>query len=729
MASFEVRNEPAFDPDSRYGRTSGEPDPVDEKVHPFDTPEYRGAWLKLWSWWNEARDAHFNSRALRLRDHEMYDGRQWTDEEIAGLEARGQAPLVFNVLAQAVDWIVGTERRTRVDWNVLPRSDEDVETAGLKKELLKYISDVNKLGWQRSFAFKDSVISGLGLIEDCVVSAANEEPIHARYCDWKTFWWDPNSRDPQFRDARYLIRQKYLDVDYACAMFPERAGLIRLAAQTNLDPGLELLEDDAMISSLHMGSRSILSGSSALVTGGYRERVRIFEIWFRQPVHSKRLRSVWPVDDDPLHDIAFDPTNEEHVKAAESPIYTLTEGVTDEMMVAFITDGGLLDIKKSPYSHGRYPFTAFWAYRDHLTGMPYGIVRRAIDPQRDYNKRRSKALHLLLSNRVTYEEDAFVEGDEENQLEEIGRPDGQVRVRKGTIAGQKLQIDEHQDIVDGHLRLMEEDRTNIHESTGVTKDNVGQQSNAVSGRAIIAKQQQGAVTTAEIFDNYRLGMVESGEKSLCNVERFMTLPKVFRILGPDGEADWKRINDPVYNPATGQVEFENDITKHAADFVVDQQDYRETMRMALAESLFEMLGKLPPEAALNLLDIAVDLLDLPNKAALANRIRAINGQAAPGTENTDEAIVAREQREAARAQQEQLGIEDLQAGVRLKNAQASKAESESTATTVRGKREALDTAGIVSAALPLAPAADRLYDGSKPQPSLSRPAPEIEAAA
>lgn len=715
--SMSVRVEPKFDPDSRYQPRAGlDPDPLDnDSGHVLDNEENRDLFIKLWTWWCEARDAHFRSRAERLRDHEFYDGRHWTDEERAELEARGQAALSFPILKQMVDWITGTERRTRVDWNVLPREEGDVEGATQKKELLKFISDVNKTGWHRSQAFKDAAISGLGWLEDCVVSAKNEQQHVSRHQDWKGMYWDPHSRDLAFKDCRYIIRKKYLDLDYACAMFPDRAHVLRASSQSNLDPGLELVDDDAMLSSLYVGSRAILSGSVALILGTARQRVPVFEMWYRQPTAYKRLESCCGDDSDPLHGVDFDATNQEHVKAVNGPLFTLTEGVTDKMRVAFFAETGLLKVADSTYRHGEFPFTPIWAFRDHLTGMPYGVVRQAIDAQCDYNKRRSKSLYLLSVNRVLYEDGTIDEADEDNVLAEASRPDGQVRLKKNALSENRFRIDAQADMMSGHVRLMEEDKENIHEITGVTRENVGQESGAISGRAILAKQQQGAVTTAELFDNYRLAMQLSGEKQLSNVEQFMSLPKVFRVLGADGKARWERINRPVWDEATQTVRFENDITTRAADFVVDQQDYRETMRMALSESLFELIGRMAPENGMALLDIAIDLTDLPNKQALANRIRKLNGQPAPGKEDSPEVQAANEEAEAARAADAAEAREERRAGTRLKHAQAGKAEAETTSTTIRGKREALDTAGMVNAVVPLAPAADRLYEGSRPQ--------------
>lgn len=730
-----VRRVPKHDPDERYTGKKGmnaDPDALLDSRHPMDTPDMQTLFTRLWTWWVETRDLHYPARQLRLRDHEMYDGRQWTPTESAEIEGRGQEPLVFNLVKLMVDWVTGTERRTRIDWNVLPRTDDDVEMASLKKQLLKYVSDVNKLGWQRSFAFKDAAISGVGWLEDCVVSAKNEEPCTSRYQDWKGLWWDAYSRDMMLRDCRFMFRRKWLDLDYAIAMWPHREQMLRSMACTLLDPGVELLEDDSLLPALFAGTRDMLNKSIAVATGRARQRVAIWEAWYLDPKRKTTFESVYG-EEDPLDGCDYDAANPEHVTAKDSPLYTLTEGVTDQMRLAFFCEGGLLDCKDSPYKHNRYPFTPIWAYRDHLDGMPYGIIRQVIDPQRDYNKRRSKSLFLLSNNQKVYEAGAIDEADEDEVLDEADRPDGRIRLNKGALSGgarASFEIRGNQDMAMGHVRLMEEDKENILETSGVTRENVGQSSNAVSGKAILAKQQQGAVSTAELFDNSRLSVQESGEKQLSNVEQFMSMPKKFRILGADGTAKWAAVNQPTFDPATGEVFFNNDITAYSADFVVDQQDYRETVRMAQSETLFELIGNIAasaPDVALALLPMALDLTDMPNKGQMAAIARQRAGLPAAGEENGPEAQAAQAAAEAAKQEAAQMDKDDRQSQIRLNNAKAAQHEVAATHGAVQGKRDALDVAGLVHAVAPLAPAADRLWDGSKPTLTKSPPPGAVAA--
>ena len=85
---------------------------------------------------------------------------QWTQEDAQALIERGQAPLVFNEVKPTIDWIIGTERRTRVDSKILPREKDDEALAEIKTKLMKYVSDANKLPWHRSMAFADAIKGG-----------------------------------------------------------------------------------------------------------------------------------------------------------------------------------------------------------------------------------------------------------------------------------------------------------------------------------------------------------------------------------------------------------------------------------------------------------------------------------------------------------------------------------------------------------------------------------------
>lgn len=709
-----------------FGAMLGADPAGDPPQHYLDNEENMKNLRRFEDWWTEARDAHAENRREQMIDADYYDSIQWRAEDAQILLDRGQAPLTFPIIKQMVDWVIGTERRTRIDWDVLPRNDGDVEIASVKKDVLKFVSDVNGAGWERSLQFADQVKVGVGWTEECCNNDKGEEPVTVRHQDWKGMWWDPYSRSNVLRDCRYLHRPKWLDLDYAIAMIPDRMNELAARAVDTLDSAMESLILEANVPQMFYATPAPFSSERTATTGAFnlygsssmarrpRKRVLCIETWFRRASNTTLLLGD-SVDD--LNGKVFDPTNVDMQGALATGVVSLMDSVTEEMWFSLWTPGCLLRMNKSPYKHSRYPFTPSWGYRRHRDGMPYGLIRPSRDAQDEYNKRRSKILFDLSTNRVMYETGAMAEADEDRNLEEAKRPDGEIRLAQGGL--EKFRIDKALDAMQGQINMLAEAKGNIYEASGVTRENTGQgASSDQSGRAILAKQQQGSVTTAELFDNYRQAIQESGQKTLSNCERFMSLPKVMRITGPDGAAAWISLNKPVFDPATGDVLWENDITSSEADFVVDQTDYRETVRMAMSETLFELIGRMPADIGVQLLDMAVDLTDLPNKQALVNRIRTLNHQTPPGQEQSPEAQAAAAAADAAKQRQDAMAEAGQSAQIRLTNARAGEAEAKAKSTAVAGKTAALHTAAMLDAVAPLAPAADRLYD-----PQAANPAP------
>ena len=101
-------------------------------THPMDGPEAREELKKLLEWYYYEKDRQAINRLEMAMDADFYDGLQWNQDDAADVTDRGQMPLVFNEVAPMIDWIIGTERRAKVDWSVMPRSEDDVDMADVK---------------------------------------------------------------------------------------------------------------------------------------------------------------------------------------------------------------------------------------------------------------------------------------------------------------------------------------------------------------------------------------------------------------------------------------------------------------------------------------------------------------------------------------------------------------------------------------------------------------------
>ena len=124
------------------GYFGGSDNAVDDPAvpeHALDSPAAEELLQKLQDWYDSEWQRQGPNRFQMALDEDFYDGMQWSEEDAAALIERGQAPLVFNEVKPTIDWIIGTERRTRVDYKILPREKEDTKPAEIKTKLLKYL--------------------------------------------------------------------------------------------------------------------------------------------------------------------------------------------------------------------------------------------------------------------------------------------------------------------------------------------------------------------------------------------------------------------------------------------------------------------------------------------------------------------------------------------------------------------------------------------------------------
>lgn len=678
---------PEFDPRVRRNTAPGEDyyarqaetmesqarDLAVQDAHPLDGEEARKQLRKLLEWFYFEKDKQAANRLEMAMDADFYDGIQWDPADAQVLNDRGQMALVFNELAPMIDWIIGTERRTRVDWRVMPRAEDDVQLADVKTKALKYLSDVNRVQYNRSRAFSDAMKAGVGWLDSGVRDDPTAETIYNRVEDWRNVLWDSAGYELDLIDSRYLFRWRWVDEDIAVMMFPDREAQIRMAVHDSQFNLADSEEDTWYTMDEHLNatkSGTLRASGVGLGIDAKRRRVKLIECQFRKPVSTKIVGS------GPMKGAFFDERDSALVNALGAGGGSIIDKNMMRVHVAVFTEGHLLSIGPSIFRHNRFSLTPVWAYRRGRDRLPYGPIRRVRDVQMDLNKRASKASWLMSTNQVIADEGAT--DDWENLREEAAAPDGLI-VKK---PGKEVTIRRDSEAAVGQIQLMTLNAQSIQKSAGVSQENMGRQTNAVSGEAIKARQLQGSVVTTELFDNLRLATQIDGEKQLSLSEQFMTEEKVIRLTGAKGAIEWVKLNQPEVQP-DGTLRFVNDITASMADFVVSEADYTGTLRQVMFESLNQMAGRLPPEVALRMLTMAMEFSDFPNKDEIAEQIRKITGDRDPSKEPSPEEQQQMQQQQAQQQQaiemqrQQALGLlEEQRAKVRELNAKAAKLEAD-----------------------------------------------------
>lgn len=648
----------------------------------LDGEQARNLLRRLLVWLQHERDRQASNRVEMARDADFYDGLQWSQQDAQVLEDRGQAPLVFNQIKVAVDWLIGSEKRNRVDWRVLPREESDFEMSTVKTKVLKYVSDVNRLPYSRSQAFAEAAICGLSWLEDSLSSDATADILHAGWESWRNILHDSHARRLDYKDGRYQFRWKVLDLDVAQAMFPNRKGQLAKAAMSASQLAAELDKEmwylGEPLSEMSINATGDRTYNADINTGvNKRTRVRVFECWYRVPEQVELVRG------GQFHGETFDQNHRGMADQVESGYAEVYPSMVLRMHCAFFTEKDMLAFGPSPFKHNDFPFTPVWCFRRGRDLAPYGYVRNMRDAQVDLNKRMSKSLFLLSVNQLITEQAAFdTEGEYtlQDAIDNVSNPQGVFVMKDGS---KKFEIRRDYNEIVGQHQQVELDLRFMQSGSGITDELLGRKTNAVSGEAIKARQDQGSATSAGIFDTYRLAISLSGQKALSNAEKFYSTPKVIRLTewapsvpeqpGPDEQQskqqglDWVRINQPEPQP-DGSVRFLNDMTASSADFIVDEQDFRANMRQAMFESLSAMVdtvAKVNPVFAVSMLDMVVDLADFPGKEAMVARLRKLiaeaRGETPQQAQQSGEAAALQKRAEAAKIAKDEASADKADA--------------------------------------------------------------------
>jgi hypothetical protein len=628
----------------------------EEASHPLDTEEVTRLHSRLMGYFQNEVDIQSQNRFEMAEDEDFYDGIQISEEDMQILKDRGQDVITYNVLAQSINWIIGSEKRARTDFKVLPRTKEDAVSADLKTSLLKYLSDCNRTVFHRSRAFEDAVKAGIGWLEDGVADGGDgEEPIYSRYESWRNIVADSSSTEMDCSDGRYIFRNKWVDLDIAIALFPEREDMLRRSAVESGSMAGDMDGDEIM--DYRENHNEAMAMSTHDNTGSHRDRVRLIEAWYRKPERVSRFV------DGAMAGEAVDPNNPQHASELQAGHSATAERLAMTMHCAIMTAVGMCHMEKSPYRHNKFPFTPVWGYRRGRDGAPYGAVRGLKGMQKDINKRAAKSLFIMSTNKTIMDKGAV--DDMSVFLEEVARPDGVIEKNPGKA----LEINVDRELSPAHMDQMSRSIGLVQSVSGVTDEQMGRTTNAKSGVAIQARQEQGGMSTSKLFDNMRFAVQVQGEKQLSLGEQYTTDTKQFRITNQRGSADHVTVNDGLP---------ENDITRSKADFVISDVAWNATIRQAQSEQLMDAISKLPPEIGIRLLDLAVESMDLPNRDELVKRIREVNGMKDPdGGEPTPEEQQALDQ--AAQAQQAQQQLQQAMAEAQLRKLNSDAAKNEAAA--------------------------------------------------
>lgn len=168
-------------------------------------------------------------------DREFRYGKQWTAEQRARLEARGQAPIVVNRIHPAVEAAKAMLTTNKPSFRVSPREDSDNQTAQAVNGMLEYIWHISDGDQVLRNVIDDYYVTGMGclLTYQDPLKDSGKGDICLRDIDPLNVYIDPNSRDRGCEDAENIIISRLFTKDQAKKLYPMYKNAIKNASTDN----------------------------------------------------------------------------------------------------------------------------------------------------------------------------------------------------------------------------------------------------------------------------------------------------------------------------------------------------------------------------------------------------------------------------------------------------------------------------------------------------------------
>lgn len=582
---------------------------MENRQTPEDTIKANSEIRKYRDWFRAAVDKAQEWREEAREDYEFVAGKQWTDADKARLMESGRPALTINRIKPIINLLSGYQRLNRYDIDFLPRTNDDMELCQVRKGITKYIMDRCDYDGNESQVFLDAAICGLGWFEVGYQfdPAINDGEAYVRREDPFGMYVDPEARKPDYSDARYMIRAKWVDKEDLKAVYPEFADVI-----------------DVQTAKYDSAERD----NAAQEMEGHEP------LWYQRQTHKVRLCECWYKEK--VKETFFYLTDGTTVKQADVQIPMFLNGsiegvrtvLIDKVRVAAFIENILLEDIESPYEHGELPFVPLIVYHFGEGDIPAGIVRDLKDPQREINKRRVQQLHILnsASNGGGWiEEDAMSPMQKERFRDKGNIPGYFAEVRPGGIS----KIRERQ-LVNPPTAVIQQEQMateDIRSISGINEALMGTDiQSSSSGRAIELKQKQAITHLASIFDYLRKAKKgiayrlwgSRGHKGI--IPQYYTEDKVYRVEGTNGQ-QFIRVNqqivqqDPLGNAIHQTL---NDLSQGDFDIVIADTQASTTQRQAQMWGLVDAVSKLGIPGDL-VFDVILDLSDLPDKETIKQR--------------------------------------------------------------------------------------------------------------
>lgn len=602
------------------------------------------------------------NREEAVLDARFAAGDQWDSRILQERMSKNKPALTINRLTAFVAQVIGNRRLNETDIKVIPDYSGDKDEARIREGLIRNIQKNSAAKRAYDAAFQNQVIGGLGSFQVVLDYASDDvfdqdikiEPIH----DETSVAWDLASFDPTGADARHVTVCEYVSHKDFEKMWPGKA-------------------------TANFQADGVGTQYRANMDGWYeKDRVRVADFWRIR----SRKRTLALMQDGKTIDVTdLDPEDyldQVAVRADMQPVMRETRVKYAEM---YKVSGN--DVLEGPYTLPikRVPVFRVPAWEINIgTGRTrFGLVRHLRDPMRIHNYMESvKIEKLMLSPKAKWLAGKTAVEGYEDAFRRAHLSDDPLLTWNDEESANKPEYVRPNDMEVALIQASQESVQMIKDVSNLHEASLGQTSNEVSGKAIMARQRVGETGTVIYQDNMDAAMEEAGRVINDLIPYVYDTPRVVKVLGADDEINFETVKINYGD------EDSIDITTNKYNVSITTGPSTATKRIESAEFTQSAVNANPA-----LLEVAGDLIfeamDVAGANKIANRIRSKMDPGVLGEDITPEQ--QQQAQEQAQKQQaaEQLAIRAQTADISAKEAQAQNA----LAQAARAKAEAMRAMG------------------------------------
>lgn len=469
----------------------------------------------------------------------------------------------FNRVRQLVRRVTGQMLQNKPMPKAIPVEDADEDGAEIRSGLIRHIMSNGDADTAISTCAQWAVSSGYGVLR-----------VHPEYSDDDAFdqdlciqevddptrvRWDPMSRKKDRTDARYcFIFGETIPKDEFKSRYPDKS----LSDFTPGDSALWASDDGVVIA----------------------------EYWYKEA--AKRalymLTDGRVIDEDTFAKIG------DELAAAGVEVKDKRVKDCDKVMTCLVYGGGALE---EPVEwRGKYfPIVVQWGDVVTIDGKEYfsGMVRPAMDGQRLHNFWQSTMIEVVskLPNSPLMATPEMIKGLE-SYYERMGWDDPPVLLYNADprAPGARPSREPIGQFPAGLANMSQIASDEMKAVTGIYDASVGAQSNETSGRAIMARNQQGDTANFVYTDNQSKMIRHLGRVLLDLIPHYYDGERMVRVLGEDMAEKIVRINETVIDAQTGEPVTINDMSSGKYDVALVAGKAYETQRLEVADAAQALVG-------------------------------------------------------------------------------------------------------------------------------------------